>query len=390
MIVSSQIEAYFAQTSENFLDFVTVPNELIDAMRKGLAVLKDIASKAGVNVSTVSRALRGSTEIRTETRDRIARIAKELDYRIKRPRKDLPEIERSSIGILCPEVKSDYYGQLVNTIEKYLKAAGYHIVIGLSDFQYENESYYLDLFHRLRVGGIIFITSIDKQIERDLEAFKAKSDIPLIQVGTDVRIEGYDYVEIDDDKGVSLAVEHLVGMGHTKICYVGDLQSKVRVGSFRDTLQKHSLEVRKDFVRIGAERFEEGGYLRMMEILSLGKPLTAVFAAYDDMAIGAMRALYDSNLRVPDDVSVVGLDNIGVTGYLYKRLTTVSEPVHEMGELAARMLIGRITGHGSGAIQHVKLIPELVVRDSTSRAGSPMGLDQNAMDTHETTRGRSH
>jgi LacI family transcriptional regulator len=129
------------------------------------ANLKDIAARAGVNVSTVSRALKGSSQIGADTRDRIRRIARELDYKIKQHRKVMPQTGGSSVGILCPEVKSDYYGELVNTIGICLKAEGYNLVIGLSDFEYESESYYLDLFLRLGVAGIIFITSVNKRYE---------------------------------------------------------------------------------------------------------------------------------------------------------------------------------------------------------------------------------
>ena len=201
--------------------------------------------------------------------------------------------------------------------------------------------------------------------------FKAKCDIPLIQVNTEIRNESYDYIEIDDYKGVSLAVDHLIELGHSKICYLGDIISNMRIKSFKDTLRKNSIEVDEDLIRVGEERFEEGGYLRMNEVLSLNKPVTAVFASYDDVAVGAMRAIYEKGLKIPEDISIIGVDNVRVTGYLYNKLTTISEPVDELGIIATKILIGKIEDKSNKIIQHVKLIPELIVRETTARLNQP-------------------
>ncbi len=176
--------------------------------------------------------------------------------------------------------------------------------------------------------------------------------------------EHYDYIKTDDYKGVSIAIEYLIKLGHRRIAYIGDMQSKLRLKPYIDTLNKNNISVHDDLIRLGEERFEEGGYERMSELLDLEELPTAVFASYDDVAIGAMKAIYERNLKIPEDISIIGLDNINVSSYLYRPLTTISQPLNEMGEIATRILLDKI-GKKNSAIQHVVLQPQLIIRETT-------------------------
>lgn len=330
-----------------------------------MANLKDIALRAGVSLSTVSRALKDSHEIGKETKVKIYKIARELNYISE---KDLPVFAGDSsysIGLICPEIKGDYYPQLVYTIEEKMKINGYTLIIGFSNFKYEDELHYLELFVRKAVDGIILISSVGKRIEEELRTIKTKSNIPIIQVVTTDVVDEYDSIKIDDEYGISIAIKHLIELGHKDIGYVGDEMSK-RLVSFLNVMKNFNIKINNDYIRDGNDRFEEGGYKRMSEILALKKRPTAVFASYDAVAIGAMKAIYEHGLRIPDDISIVGIDNTSVAHYLPKGLTTVSSPINEMGIIISRILLSKIENKYS-VVQHVSLNPTLVIRESTAK-----------------------
>lgn len=255
---------------------------------------------------------------------------------------------------------------MVKEIEKNIKGKGYSLIFGLTNFKYENEKHYLNLFLKRNVDGIICITLLNEQIAGELKQFKEKYNIPVVLVETLIDIPVYDYIKIDDHLGVSMAIEHLLDMGHKRIGFIGENLSKHRLNGYIDTLKKHDIKIDEELIKIGKERFEEGGYKRMNEILQLEQKPIAIFASYDDVAIGAMRAIYENGLKVPEDISVVGYDNVSVTSYLNKALTTVSRPVEEMGELAVSILLRKIED-GFNVIQNTELKPELIVRETTAK-----------------------
>lgn len=334
-----------------------------------MATLKDIALKAEVTVSTVSRALNGNPEIKKGTRDRIIEIAKELNYISNKHETFFYGSTPKTIGLICPEIRGNFYSSLANTMEIEIKEAGYTMILGLTNFKSEEELRYLDLFEKKKVDGIVFITSIDDSIKEEMLHFKARCNIPIIQVASVFEVEEYDCIKFDDKLGVTLAVEHLLDLGHTKIAYVGENLTKDRQKHFVDALRKHGIKIDGDFIKSGEERFEEGGYLRMKEILSNGEDQpTAIFASYDDVAIGAMKAIYESGRRIPEDISVIGLDNIYLTSYLYKSLSTISNPTNEMMNIAIKILLGKIEDKTNKVIQHVVVKPELIIRETTGKA----------------------
>jgi DNA-binding LacI/PurR family transcriptional regulator len=333
-----------------------------------MATLKDIASRADVTVSTVSRALNGNPEIKKGTRDRIVEIAKELNYISNKNERYFFRSTLKTIGLICPEIRGNFYSSLANTMEIEIKEAGYTMILGLTNFKSEEELHYLDLFQKKNVDGIVFITTMDDSSKEKILDFKARCSIPMIQLASVFELEEYDCIKFDDKLGVTLAVEHLLELGHTDIAYIGENLTKDRQRHFIDVMKKHGIKIDNDFIKSGEERFEEAGYLRMKEILSAGeKRPTAIFASYDDVAIGAMRAIYENGLRIPEDISVIGIDNIYLTSYLYKSLSTISNPTNEMMNIAIKILLGKIEDRNNKVIQHVVVKPELIIRETTGR-----------------------
>jgi DNA-binding LacI/PurR family transcriptional regulator len=183
-----------------------------------------------------------------------------------------------------------------------------------------------------------------------------------------INVEEYDCIKIDEQLAMNLAIEHLVSLGHRDIAFIGERLTKDRQKQFIDALKKCDIKISSDFIRVSEERFEEAGYIGMKDILSNSEKIpTAVFASYDDVAIGAMRAIFESGYRVPEDISIIGVDNICIAPYLYRALTTVSSPVSEMTNIAIKILLGKIEDKGSKVVQHVIVKPELLVRETTAR-----------------------
>lgn len=332
-----------------------------------MATLKDIAKMAGVNVSTVSRALSGNDSIRGETKDKILKIARELNYFPNNSNSIYIESNSYTIGIISPEIMSSFYSQLVGSMEKRISSEGYSMIIGFANFVYEEEVRLLNLFAHKAVDGIIYLSFLDARSKSELVKFKEKYDIPVIQVNTDMELDFYDCLTIDDRLGVSMAVEHLLSLGHTDIGYVGDEESRKRRDYFIEGLKKNGMDADPELIRLGSERFEDGGYLRMKELLASGKRPTAVFASYDDIAIGAMRAITESGLRIPEDISIIGYDDIPMSKYLAKPLTTISVPINELGQITTTILFNKVKNKDFEVIQHVVLKPQLIVRETTAQ-----------------------
>jgi DNA-binding LacI/PurR family transcriptional regulator len=330
-----------------------------------MARLSDIASLTGVNISTVSKALRGKDDINPQTRRRIIDAAKKLKYSSRRAAGGELPGSSGMIGVICPEIRSGYYARIVTALERFLRHRGFGMLLGFSDFIHQHEVALLDQFRQKSVSGIVCVTEHEK-IEYELRTFRKVHDTPVVVVATVIAIEDFDYVKVNDALGVRMAVAHLHDLGHSLVGFVGDTVSRQRRDVFADAVHQYGMPVREEYFRMGPERFEVGGYLRMKELLCQRTPPTAVLAAYDDVAIGAMRAISEAGLSVPGDISVIGIDGIEVGGYLSTSLTSVSCDTEEMAATAGRILLKKAGDRGVTLVQHVELNPELVIRESTA------------------------
>jgi DNA-binding LacI/PurR family transcriptional regulator len=334
-----------------------------------LATLKDIAKIAGVNVSTVSKALRDASDISEQTKLQIKKIADELGYKYKKSDKPEAYYEHAinnfkTIGIICPEVASNYYTEIINIIAQETRKAGYLCIICFTDFEPENEKHYLKELLNMQVKGIIFISE-SFEINNILNQYKEHNSTPLVLISPNAVTKDFDCIKIDDEYGIKLSVQHLIEKGHTDIGYIGDELSNPRLEAFLRVMEENKLKINKKWIQVSSERFERCGYETMSNILMSGGSLpTAVLAAYDDIAIGAIRAVNDEGLKVPDDISIIGIDNIRSTVYSNPPLTTVAGPIVEMGKIALKLLFKKINSPKYSVVQNVTLSPELIQRKS--------------------------
>jgi len=332
-----------------------------------MATIKDIASIAGVSAATVSRALKEDPRIGQETRSRILEVAREMNYYSNKNNIAFLETYSKTIGIIVPEILSYNYSNLVNAIAANLKKDGYSLILGFTEFQVSEQKRLLQVFAQKNVCGIIHILYHDDEMTEFLRMFREKNDLPLIQIANYSFCEEYDSIMVCNETAVGKAIAHLVELGHSKIGVIGDVIARYRMECVEKAVKDFGLELnRKHIVSSQTKRFEPAGYEAMTKILKNRQDVpTAVIAAYDYVAFGAMRALLENGYRIPEDISIIGFDNILSASFAWKALTTISMPSQEMGAIAARIIVNKIEGKND-VTQHITINPELVIKETTA------------------------
>ena len=322
-----------------------------------MATLKEIAEIAGVHITTVSKALNNANDVSINTKNKIIRIAQDVGYSPKHLQKK--EGESFTIAAIYPDFQSSYFSRLLMSIEASIASKGGFLVTACSQFNPEVELNLLRQFTQMQgIDGIILI-SPDNEFENRLKDYELH--IPVVVLANEEVSKKYDFINIDDMGGI----EYLKRMGHKQIGYLGETLTFQRLKYFRQAMEKHGLPVDESFIRVSPYRFEEAGYTAMNDMIESGSLRTAIYAAYDNIAIGALRALYGAGLKVPDDISIVGQDDILVSSYLKDRLTTINCHIEEQGSIVASILHTKILNPNFKAIQNVVISTELMLRDST-------------------------
>jgi LacI family transcriptional regulator len=326
--------------------------------------LIDVAEKAGVSPSTVSRALSGNVGVSESTRRRIIEIAESLEYRPDELARGLARASSNIIGALILEFANSFYVPVIEAIEAVANEHDYVAVISETRRQLSIEAKLVERLRRLRLAGCV-ITPVMKSLDH-LLALRDEG-IPVVAVGR--RCPELDYVCADDTAGGILVGRHLLELGHRRVGYVYSGErfnepEQARWQGFQKILQEAGVPCGESCrVQVGNNRVE-GGLLGADRILTLSQRPSVVFAATDRLAIGLIQRFKERDVRVPDDIAVIGYDDIEMSEHLEVPLTTVSYPKYEMGRLATKMLFERIEGKGVKRIEHILLQPELIARGS--------------------------
>lgn len=334
-----------------------------------MITIKEVAKAAGVSPATVSRALAGSDRVTEKTRKLIEKIAHELNYTPNFSAKALIGKGTNLVGLIVPEISSNYFAQVIEYAEAALHKKGYTLIIGTTAWDLQKGLETLKIMMGRHVDGIIYADNSNMDTGVLFQSEQRLADYPLVVIGRYGGMHLQESVVVEEAYGISLLVKHLADLGHTSIGYLGEEKSsRVRLPLFQQALQQAGLPYCEAFIKAnGTERFEAGGYLRMKELLAEGTLPTAVFATYDYFAIGALRAAHEAGLRVPEDLSITGFDNIRETEFLVPSLTTVSPPIMEMTQRAVDILIEKIQKPESRQ-KHAttSVYPELIVRESSA------------------------
>jgi len=332
-----------------------------------MVTLADIAQETGFNISTVSRALNNSASISEDTRKRICSAAKQLGYSHRRGRlseSDLPLADQMA-GIIVPEVLSGYYAALVHYARDRFAQKGFSTLLALSNFDTNLLLLSLAKCAQAEVKCILAVVDAFERLDDSVFDLVRKLDIPIIFVTAKyISSMDFDSIYIDERRGIIMAIEYLLSRGYERIGYIGDQYTDGRYRVFREVMRDHGKEVNPTFISVGNDRAELGGYLRMKEMLAFSERPDAVFASYDQMAFGAMHAIGEANLRIPEDIGLIGFDDVIAAQYVGNGLTTVAHSYEDMMAIAVRILLQRVkTPHMTS--QQIALKPELIIRKTT-------------------------
>ncbi len=328
--------------------------------------IKDIARIANVSHTTVSRAINDKSRIHPKTKEKILSIARELNYQPNFFARSLITKRTKILGLVITTIANPFYIELAQGIETTARAFGYNIILCSTDYELSNEKKYIDMLRSKGVDGIIF-TSAHIGDPNIIEL--AEEGFPIILVNRrtyhpTVR-DKVDYVGVDNILGGYLAVEHLIRLGHERIGIIGgSSESSVgfeRLEGGKKALKNYGLEMREDYFLEG-DFLKESGYQGGKRFLRMEKPPTAIFSTNDYMALGTYQALLEEGVRIPEEIALVGFNDIEFSSMRGIELTTVGQKKYEMGALAVKKLVERIEGDRTGSSREVILEPELIIR----------------------------
>lgn len=327
----------------------------------------DVARRAGVSPATVSRVLNGNHRVRPELRERVLEAARALHYTPNYSARSLSSQRTATLGLLLPDIANPFFAEIARGVEDAAAEAGYTLLIGSTDGDPLRERHYVASLQAGRVDGILFAGAhlgaplLEGWLERGVAVGLVDR---LVEVGDDVPV---DAVLTDNVQGGALAVRHLLSLGHTRLAVVTGPQrvrtAHDRLMGARQAAAERGVTLQPEQI-IEADFKEAGGYQAARILFSHPSPPTAVFAQNDMMALGVLRYLEEAGRRVPEDVALVGFDDIAFAALSRPALTTVAQPKYEMGRLAAQLLVERLTDTQQ-APRRLVLQPRLVLRQTT-------------------------
>ena len=338
-------------------------------MPEPAVTLKDVARRAGVHSATASRALNPETRllVSDKTARRVLAAAAELGYRPNTVARSLRTRRSHTIGVLIPDLNNPLFPPIVRGLEDRLDADGYVALIGNTDGDVQRERRLFEQMRARHVDGYVFATA---HLRSPLLAEAAQAGLAVVLMNRIAENYSFPSVTVDNERGVRMAISHLTALGHQHIACIAGPQDVstglARYRGFESAMAAADLPVPSDQVAFARAFTIEEGYRCGRQILASGGDCTAVAAGNDMLAVGCYQALDEAGLRCPDQVSVVGFNDMPFINMLRPPLTTVAFPHYQVGTEAAKLLIERLAGN-EGMVKVLYLAPELIVRGSTAR-----------------------
>lgn len=328
-----------------------------------MVTIRDVAAKAGVSTSTVSHVVNNTRFVRDETRERVEQAMQELQYQPNRLASSLRSRKTQTLGVLMPNSANPYFARILAAIEERSYERGYNVIIGnVSNPQREEE--YLAVMLSKQIDGMLLIST--GNFAHSIDRLK-DVDIPVVLVDRPPQRDDIDVVMADNHDGGKTATQYLLDLGHRDIaCITGPahlITSTARRDGYIQALHEANIEPLPHWI-VSGDFDHESGYRAALQILQQqDQRPTAIFASNDMMAIGAMRAVNELGLTIPDDISLIGFDNISLSAYTLPPLTTIEQPVDAMGAEAVEKLLYRID-HPDKNYQRDTLPVQLITRQS--------------------------
>lgn len=327
-----------------------------------MITITDVAKAAGVSTATVSRVLHNDSSVKPATHDAVMEKIKELNYQPNILARQMRTQKTKSVIVIVPDISNTFFSEILFGIEKCAKEHDYQVLIADMHSQPNVENYYFQAIQQHTVDGIISLSaSVAKNLIEQI-AWK----YPIVVACQYLENYNIPNVTIDNISAASSITEHLINLGHTQIIHIAGPANSVlyrdRLNGYISALAKHNIPIDLEMVLYGDASIQSG-YDQMKHFLESRKSFTSVFVAGDNMAMGAMKALKEAGLRMPQDCAVVGFDDIELASFLEPPLTTVRQPRHLMGETAFEKLLQLMNKQTLERVHDV-LDYEIVIRDS--------------------------
>ncbi len=325
--------------------------------------LNDVAKHANVSPSTVSRILNGTASVSPDKRKSVEEAISLLGYRPNLMAQALAKGRSMTIGVVTQAISSPFYGETFVGIEQGLASSGYHPMFISGHWRAEEEREAVDILTSRRADALIILGG---NLEDDY-LLKMAESLPIVTVGRTVQGLEHQSINISQEDGAMLGMRHLLDLGHRRIAHISGPPSHrdaiERFTGYKNALAEYGIAYDPELVLEGNYQ-ERAGLLATEQLLSRRTDVTAIFAANDQTAMGARLAMFRRGIRVPDDMSLIGFDDLFASGYTTPPLTTVRQPGEDMGLAAANMVFALLEGHRP---KPPRLSASLIVRESTSR-----------------------
>lgn len=329
----------------------------------------DVAREAGVSMATVSRVVNNNPNVKPQTRKKVYEAIERLGYRPNAVARGLASKKTTTVGVVIPDIANANFAEVARGIEDIANMYHYNIILCNADKRKEKEIRVINTLLEKQVDGLLFMGGV--VTDEHIQAFNT-SNVPIVLCATTDEKGTMPSVDIDHETAAYDAVRKLIGEGHTRIAMIsGTLQDPAngyaRYQGYKRALEESGIALDESLVRVGNYRYESG-IEAVQYFLELGERPTAVFAATDEMAIGAIHGIQDAGLSVPEDISVIGVDNIRMASMVRPLLTTVAQPMYDIGAVSMRLLT-KLMKKENVEQARVTLHHELIVRNSVAPRG---------------------
>ncbi len=320
--------------------------------------LTTLARLAGVSVATVSKAFSGSREISEETREKIFSVAREHNCFDKYNKN---KFDKKVIAVIAPELGSDYYNTILSILNREIKEQGGIMTVSIGNFSAETENELFAYYSSYcKADGIIIVAP--KSILRNDERF------PAVTIGHSQSSENVDLIRLDMRGAIQDAISYLKNKGHTKIGFVGEPLTLSKLNAFRSAMCEELLPVRNEWIKTVDERFEKAGILATDQLLAESDMPTAILAAYDYIAIGIIKRLKQKGYRVPEDISVIGMDDISIAPFLETSLSSIRTHTEDACRTAVELIMKKTENQYFCSKNKITIFSEFIPRSSSSDA----------------------
>jgi LacI family transcriptional regulator len=328
-----------------------------------MSTIRQVAKRAGVSATTVSHVINKTRFVSDDTRGKVLAAMHELGYRPNALARSLRRGETHTLGLILPDSANPFFAEVGRSVEEAAFEHGYSVILCNSEGDIQKENLYVDVLSKKQVDGIIFVAT---EGQADSLQTLLEQDMPVVLVDRDLPDAQVDAVLTDNHQGGYLATQHLIRLGHRRIaCLMGPsflTPSAYRMYGYRSALEEAGLPFTEELIDQG-DFHPQAGKKATARLLQKTDPPTAIFVCNDMMAIGALSALIEAGRQVPNDVAVVGFDDIELATYTIPPLTTVEQPKRIMGQCAIELLLARIASP-ERPVQRKKLPTTLIIRKS--------------------------